>query len=268
VWSSKALQHLDAEALPMVLAGVHRAMAVGAPLDITVFDHARPDGGTEPTTAVTDGTDDFPGRRFTFWHPDALAHLLTGAGFAVDEVAAGPGADFRNVTARARRARSLPDTVGPGMRLLVSGLNPSLYAADAGVGYARPGNRFWPAALAAGLASVDRDPDHALAHHGMGMTDVVKRATVAAAELTTAEYRSGMDRLRRLAGWLRPGAVCFVGLAGWRAAVDRKAVAGVQPEGLAGVPVYVMPSTSGLNAHSSLADLTAHLRSALALADG
>jgi hypothetical protein len=42
----------------------------------------------------------------------------------------------------------------------------------------------------------------------------------------------------------------------------------VQPEGLGGRPVYVMPSTSGLNASSSLGDLTAHLRAAVDLADG
>ena len=59
---------------------------------------------------------------------------------------------------QATRARSLPDTVGPGMRLLVCGLNPSVYSADAGIGFARPGNRFWPAAIAAGIVTVDRDP--------------------------------------------------------------------------------------------------------------
>jgi TDG/mug DNA glycosylase family protein len=59
-------------------------------------------------------------------------------------------ADWIRVSAR--RARTLPDTVGPGMRLLVCGLNPSLFAADAGVGYARPGNRFWPAARATRLS--------------------------------------------------------------------------------------------------------------------
>ena len=63
------------------------------------------------------------------------------------------------------------------MRLLVCGLNPSIYSADAGVGYARPGNRFWPAAIAAGLVTEDRDPRHALSHHGVGITDLVKRAT-------------------------------------------------------------------------------------------
>jgi TDG/mug DNA glycosylase family protein len=133
------------------------------------------------------------------------------------------------------------------------------------VGFARPGNRFWPAALAAGLVTVDRDADHALWHHGVGMTDLVKRATVAASELTGDEYRAGLERVEGLVRWLQPGAVCFVGLAGWRAAVDRRARPGVQPTGLADVPVYVMPSTSGLNAHTPLNDLTEHFRSAAAL---
>ncbi|MBA2282697.1 MAG: mismatch-specific DNA-glycosylase, partial [Acidimicrobiia bacterium] len=146
-----------------------------------------------------------------------LADLLHGAGFEVRSVRA-EGAQ-RQITAL--RFRTLPDVVGPRMRLLVCGLNPSLYAADAGVGYARPGNRFWPAALAAGIASVGRDPAHALHHHGTGFTDLVKRSSVGAAELTAAEYAEGLARLDRLAGLLQPRAVAFCGLAGWRAAVDR-----------------------------------------------
>jgi TDG/mug DNA glycosylase family protein len=135
------------------------------------------------------------------------------------------------------------------------------------VGFARPGNRFWPAARAAGVVSVDRDPVGALRQDGVGMTDLVRRATVAASELTTEEYRAGLRRIEHLVDWLQPGVVCFVGLAGWRAAFDRRAQPGVQPNTLANVPVYVMPSTSGLNAGSSLADLTIHLRQAATLAD-
>jgi TDG/mug DNA glycosylase family protein len=152
------------------------------------------------------------------------------------------------------------------MRLLVVGLNPSVYAADAGVGYARPGNRFWPAALAAGLVTVDRDPAQALFEHGVGMTDLVKRATTNAASLMPAEYRAGMDRVERLVRWLVPDGVCFVGLTGWRLAVDRRASAGPQPLQLGDRPVYVMPSTSGANAHSRLDELSAHLRAAMAWA--
>ncbi len=99
------------------------------------------------------------------------------------------------------------------------------------------------------------------------MTDLVKRATTGAGELRPDEYRAGLARIERAVAWLRPAAVCFVGLAGWRAAADRHAVAGPQTSDLAGRPVYVMPSTSGANAGSSLRTLTAHLVAATALAD-
>ncbi len=100
------------------------------------------------------------------------------------------------------------------------------------------------------------------------MTDFAKRPTRTAAEVTVEEYRAGFARVERLVEWLKPGAVCFVGLSGWRSVVDPKAVAGLQPEGIGGRPAYVMPSTSGLNARTPLAELTDHLRAAAAVADG
>jgi len=243
--SERCLRDVAPERLPLALAELHRALPIEGVLQVAVCAGDRLDPS---------GLDD-----------DRLRDVLVGAGFEPDGVepaAARHVSAERRLVARARRARSLPDTVGPAMRLLICGLNPSLYAADAGVPFARPGNRFWPAALAAGLVTVGRDPDHALRHHGVGMTDLVKRATVAADELTTAEYRSGLARVERLVHWLRPGAVCFVGLAGWRAAVDRRAQPGRQARHLGGVPAYVMPSTSGLNARTSLSQLEGHLRAA------
>jgi TDG/mug DNA glycosylase family protein len=261
VWACKCLQHVPAERLPMVLAGLQRTISLGGVLDITLF------GGEGTDISGEDFVDeDFPGRLFTWWRPETLARLLVGAGFEIESLETTVTPTREVLTATARRMRSLPDTVGPAMRLLICGLNPSLYAADAGIGFARPGNRFWPAARAAGLVSRDRDPDAALNQDGIGMTDLVKRATVAASELTADEYRAGLARVDHLVRWLRPGAVCFVGLAGWRAAIDPQAQAGVQPEGLGGVPVYVMPSTSGLNARSSLDELSEHLRAAAWLA--
>ena len=251
-WARASYLHLPRTRIPAALADLHHALALGAPAHLTM--HA---GDTEGQLA----DDDFPGRFFAGWQPDAFGDVLTGAGFTVVDCAPDPAEPFW-LHARVQRARTLPDTVGPGMRLLVCGLNPSIYAADAGVGFARPGNRFWPAALAAGLVSRDRDPRHALNHHSIGMTDLVKRATARADELTRDEYRAGSERVERLVRWLRPGAVCFVGLAGWRAAIDRRARAGVQPEDFGGVPAYVMPSTSGLNARVPLEELTDHLRAA------
>jgi TDG/mug DNA glycosylase family protein len=151
------------------------------------------------------------------------------------------------------------------MRVLCCGLNPSLVAADDGVGYAGRTNRFWPIAVTVGLASRQRDPLSALAQHGTGMTDLVKRATPSAATLTPAEYRKGAERVRRLVEWLHPGIVLFVGLSGWRAAIEPKAALGIQPGGFGGRPAYVMPSTSGRNAHASASELANHMRRALAL---
>lgn len=156
------------------------------------------------------------------------------------------------------RAWTLPDTVGPDMRVLIVGLNPSPSSADTGVGFARPGNRFWPAVIAAGLATIDRDPNAALTDHGMGMTDVVKRTTRRAAELTPAEFELGLARVNRLAARCQPQAVAFVGLAGWRSVRNRQANAGWQDDALGGRPVYLLPSTSGLNASSQLPDFIEH----------
>jgi double-stranded uracil-DNA glycosylase len=219
--------------LPLALAELHRSLPVGDPVRCSF------PGGTD----------------------DRLVDLFTGAGFT--EIRLSPGSP---PTVEAVRARTLPDFVGPGMRMLVVGLNPSLHAADAGVGYVTPSNRFWKAALEVGLVTVDRDPWHALRHHGVGMTDLVKRATRRADELHADEFRGGVARVDRLCARLQPGVVCVVGLAGWRAAVDRRATVGLQDHQLGGRPVHVMPSTSGLNASSQLPDLVAHLRAALALA--
>jgi TDG/mug DNA glycosylase family protein len=209
------------------------------------------------------------GRFFAAWRVPHLTDVVEGGGFAVESTETDPGREPNDglVRLRAHRTRTLPDTVGPDMRLLVCGLNPSVYSADAGFGFARPGNRFWPAASASGLVTKTHDPWHALAVDKVGMTDMVKRATPNASGLSPEEYRIGADRLERLVEWLEPAAVCFVGLAGWRAAVDRKAVPGAQQLRFGGRPAYVMPSTSGANASSRLEDLTAHLRRALMLAD-
>lgn len=256
VWASKSLQHVDRYRLPLALAGVHRTLRVGRRFNLTMF----------AGTGASRSDDDLPGRLFSWWTPDELADVLVGAGFRVDRLAELPASDggaAAPIVATATRLRTLADTVMPRMRLLCCGLNPSIYSADAGRAFARPGNRFWPAILAAGLATDDhRDPDRLLHEAAVGLTDIVKRPSVGASELTRDEYRQGVARLERLCERMQPAAICFVGLAGWRAAVDRKAVAGWQPQALGSTPVYVMPSTSGLNARTPLPELTAHLRAA------
>jgi TDG/mug DNA glycosylase family protein len=224
------------EDLPARLAELHLEVAVGVAVRISV-----PPG--LPATAPP------------------LADLVAGAGFSVDRTRRAGG----RTVVDAHRERTLADYVGGGMRMLVCGLNPSLVAADAGFGFAGATNRFWSAATAAGVVTVPRRPLASLAADGVGMTDLVKRATPNADGLTAAEYQAGAERVRRLVEWLRPGVVVSVGLAGWRSAVDRRAVPGPQPSPFGGAPAYVMPSTSGRNARTSLAELVEHLRRAVVM---
>jgi TDG/mug DNA glycosylase family protein len=260
-WANMSYLHIPKKRLPAALADLHRTLEVGAPVDLQVLE-----GEFEGTGLPEDR---LGGRFFAAWDSAHLEDVVSGAGFDVEATEThrdGPGR--RDVIRiRAKRARTLPDTVGPGMRLLVCGLNPSLYSADAGMAFARKGNRFWTAATSAGLVTKDRDPRRALEIDGVGMTDMVKRASTGAAELTAEEYRRGAERVERMVEWLQPAAVCFVGLAGWRAAVDRSAVAGPQDRLFGGRPAYVMPSTSGANAHSRPDDLASHLANAIVLAD-
>ena len=125
---------------------------------------------------------------------------MTGAGFLPRGKVVRKSSGF---VLRLKRIRSLPDTVGPNMQVLIIGLNPSPYSADTGIGYGRPGNRFWPAALKAGLVSIDRDPRHALSHHGVGMTDLVRRTTARADEVERTEFEAGFERIERLVTWCR-----------------------------------------------------------------
>lgn len=258
-WADRSYVHLRRDSVPLALWDLHRALRVGSIVRLVVFS-----GDDEH---ATHDSDDFPGRWFSHWPEQLLRDVVEGAGFSIDRLLVDPRGSSGHLEVWARRERTLADTVGPGMRLLLVGLNPSLVAADAGVGFHRNGNRAWPALRAAGLASVDRDPLQLLAVDRIGMTDLVKRASPRANELTRDEFGHGRERLDRLCTWLRPGAVCVLGLTGWRAAVDRAATVGVQEATLGGRPVYLMPNPSGVNAHVTLDDVADHLRAAAQLAD-
>lgn len=250
-WASKCMQHVPTERLPLVLADLHRASALGAPLDLVVF--------AGEGTWTSDRADDLPGRQFWQWDPVRLGAVVQGAGFDDVHIDVVPREGADEIRLSATRARMLPDLVRPGLRVLFCGYNPSLYAADHGVPFGRPGNRFWPAALATGLVTVDRDPFHAVTNDAVGFTDLVKRATVAAAELNRDELRAGLDRVRAICEWLAPEVVCVLGVGGWRSVVNRKAALGWQPERLGPSRVYVMPNPSGLNASTQHDGFVSHL---------
>lgn len=248
-WAHKCYMHVPAERVPLALADLHRSMSVGAALHVQVTSDRNQENAD----------DRFPGRHFSWWPVERFRDVIVGAGFEPISVV-DDGEEWIDV--EATRARTLADTVGPGMRLLVVGLNPSVFSADIGTPFARKTNRFWPAAFDAGVVSDTFDSQHALRVDGVGMTDLVKRATASAKEVSLAEFREGSKRVERLVAWLRPGAVCFLGITDYRRIVDRRAAAGWQSQSFGGQPTYVMPNPSGINTHVRIGELAEHLREA------
>ncbi len=167
--------------------------------------------------------------------------------------------------------RMLPDVVGPGLRLLFCGINPGLYSAYTGHHFARPGNRFWPALHAAGFTPRLLAPheQELLLGWGLGITNLVPRATATAAELEPAELTAGGRRLVRLVEQYRPAVVAVLGVTAYRAAFGRpKAGLGAQREQVGPSALWVLPNPSGLNAHftpSALAAVFDELRQAVDL---
>jgi double-stranded uracil-DNA glycosylase len=151
----------------------------------------------------------------------------------------------------AARGRTIPDVTGPGLRVLFSGINPGLYSAATGCHFARPGNRFWPVLHAAGFTPRQLSPaeQQSLLSWGLGITNVVARATARADELTAAELRAGGELLARLARRLEVPFVAVLGVTAYRAAFGVPgATVGRQSLRLGGAQVWVLPNPSGLNA--------------------
>ena len=169
----------------------------------------------------------------------------------------------------AARDRAIPDVIAPGLRVLFCGINPSLWSGATGHHFARPGNRFWPTLHRSGFTDRLLRPDETveLLGAGIGITNLVNRATVAADELTPAELRAGADRLRSTVREYRPASVAVVGVSAYRVAFDRpKATIGRQSGPIEGALLWVLPNPSGLNAHyqrDALAAAFAELREAL-----
>jgi double-stranded uracil-DNA glycosylase len=164
----------------------------------------------------------------------------------------------------AARSRTIADVLpGPGdppLRVLFCGINPGLVSAATGHHFARPGNRFWPALHAAGFTPRRLRPAEQgeLAALGLGITNMVARATARADELSDAELIAGGERLRGLVTRVRPTWLAVVGITAYRTAFAAPlATVGPQEASLGGTGVWVLPNPSGLNAHYQLPDLAA-----------
>lgn len=155
---------------------------------------------------------------------------------------------------------TVPDLIGPNLKLLFVGINPGLWTAATQTHFAHPGNRFYPALFKSGVieCEIDRgsgmtddDRDY-LIERGIGITNVVRRATAKASELTKAELRAGGQELVATIAKYQPKVVAIAGITAYRSAFSMpKAKVGKQPEDLEGCELWVVPNPSGLNAHET-----------------
>lgn len=164
-----------------------------------------------------------------------------------------------------RMRRSLPDLLADRLDIVFVGINPACYSVDRGHYFARPTNRFWQCFSRSILSRAARDslgtqrllPEHdrALVQFGFGFTDLVKRPTIRAAELTEAEFRKGIDVLTAKIDRYHPRIVCFHGITGYRhvqhALGVPKNVIDLGPQALqvGSAAIYLVPNPSGANAH-------------------
>ena len=143
------------------------------------------------------------------------------------------------------------------MRVLLVGINPSLYSGWSGTHFARPGNRLWRTLVEAGFSERLLHPSEseAILAAGLGITNLVARATARADELSDQEIRAGVAPLRRLIRrcrhtWGGPTHAAFLGVSAYRVAFGQpRASVGPQPSALEGATIWVLPNPSGLNAH-------------------
>ena len=172
---------------------------------------------------------------------------------------------FSRAELESYRDSTVPDLVGPGVRLLLVGINPGLWTAATQTHFAHPTNRFYPALWRAGITTYEicresgftPDDRRYLIQRGLGITNLVDRATARASELSAAELRSGAAVLAEKVRSWGPRLVAVVGITAYRTAFGRpRARSGCQPELLEGAGLWVVPNPSGLNAHETVDSLS------------
>ncbi|MDX3234368.1 G/U mismatch-specific DNA glycosylase [Streptomyces sp. ME03-5709C] len=159
----------------------------------------------------------------------------------------------------AARDRVIPDVIADGLRVLFCGINPGLLSAATGHHFARPGNRFWPVLHACGFTPRRLDPaeQNELLAYGLGITNVVARATARADELTRDELVEGGMLLRETVERYAPRRLAVVGVTAYRVAfAEPRAKIGPQDRTIGGTRIWVLPNPSGLNAGWSTQAMT------------
>jgi len=167
---------------------------------------------------------------------------------------------------------SLPDYLTPDLDLVFVGINPGRRSAETGHHYAGQGNHFWPLLNESGLVPepLTYEDDWRTPEFGIGLTNLVARASPTMDDLSLKEMRDGAALLQGKILRYRPRVVCFNGKRIFEVFVGRRCQLGPQPERVGPSRLFAMPSTSARAARYQRKDKLAyfrHLRELLRIGD-
>ena len=144
-------------------------------------------------------------------------------------------------------AEILPDLLTQGLSLVLCGTAPSSMSKQQQAYYAHPGNIFWKTLFEAGLTPERLHPKEypMLLKFRIGLTDLNKTEWGADSELSRFAFDvpNFIEKMLRH----RPRVIAFTSKFAGRNFSGRKTVPyGRQIETIEGIPLFVLPSTSGL----------------------
>jgi len=145
---------------------------------------------------------------------------------------------------------AVPDTLGPGMRVVFVGINPGHWSARAKAPFANPRNDFWRLLHTAGFTPRLLGPDEHVQLLGLqiGLTNAARRTTRGSGDLRKADFAGAAGRLEQIAATYRPAVLAFVGKAAYTGPFGGRVELGLQERTLDGSRLFVLPSTSPANA--------------------
>ncbi|MEM7465741.1 MAG: mismatch-specific DNA-glycosylase [Pseudomonadota bacterium] len=164
---------------------------------------------------------------------------------------------------------TLPDYLNSGIEIMSVGINPSPTSVAVGYPFATANNRFWPALNRSKLVSERREPSIAsmfemLNKDRIGFTDIVKKPTPRASDLTAADFEIGTRVLLSNIALCGPRVLWFQGMTVAKAFIKYSCVTstiqaswGEMADSNMPYKIFVSPNPSGANARFSLDDLIA-----------
>jgi TDG/mug DNA glycosylase family protein len=165
----------------------------------------------------------------------------------------------------------LPDYLRPSLDLILVGINPGLRSAAVGHHFAGHGNKFWRLLFESGLvpSRLSYQDDSRLPDLGIGITNIVPRASRASTDLGRADYEKGRARLLAKLLEYRPRAAALVGITVFRELwpeisskrLEAKVACGRRAETIGDTALFVLPNPSGRNAHFSYEEMLSVWRS-------